>query len=167
MKKKMLFLFAVVFCFGAISCGDKDDEKDSKDVVTPVNDDEDEYSPDKDFAILVIGSWKCERSAGQYEDYQTITLAGNGKIGYEWLYYDGTDDFDIMCDGTYTVTGNMLKIVYSEVVVTDMETLKDGSFKGYTNGRSKNVTYTIVGYSSDILYLKDSDNTTLKFERYR
>lgn len=163
----MLLLFAVVFCFGTISCGGNDDEKGREDVVTPVTgDDEDGYSPDEDYAVLVIGSWKCERSAGQYQDYQTITLAGNGKIGYEWLYYDGTDDFDILCDGTYTVTGNNLKIVYNEVMVEDMATFKSGSFKGFTDGKSKNVTYTILACSSDILYLKDSDNTTMKFERY-
>lgn len=80
-------------------------------------------------------------------------------------FYDEVDqDWGITAYGTYTLKGNTISAYYNNVTVED-ENYNHVTYHGFTHGKSKNVTYTILSCDSKKLNIKDDSGTTFNLEK--
>lgn len=143
----MLFI-ASALSFGFASCGDDDDDEP-----TPV---------ETDYSSVIPGHWRNTGVSDDIEETLSINYKGAGTI----CFYDLVEaDWGIMAFGTYTLSGNKLSASYTDVSVTDSN-YKSTTYHGFTDGKSKTVTYTIQSCDGKKLVMKDDSGKTLNYEKY-
>lgn len=144
----MLFI-ATALSFGFASCGDDDDD----DEPTPV---------EVNYASVIPGHWENTGLAGNLSETIGINYKGTGTIALEDLV---ENDWGVMAFGTYTLNGDKLTASYTDVTVYDSN-YNAGTYHGFTDGKSKTVTYTIQSCDGKKLVLKDESGKTQTYEKY-
>lgn len=126
------------------SCSDDDDEKTTGNV---------------DYSAVISGSWWTE-----IDDEESceliIDFRGQGNIYFTDLI---NQDEGVTAKGTYTLSGNLIFATYSNVSVYTES--GSSTFNGFTDGKKKTMTYTIISCNDGIMVLQTSDGKTLKFEK--
>ena len=144
----MLFM-ALALCFGFASCGDDDDEPDSTPAAT-------------DFTNFLPGHWANANVASNVTETLSFNYNGEGTI----MFYDLVDnDWGVVASGTYTLSGSKLTASYNKVEVTD-EDYNSATYHGFTDGKSKKVTYTIQSCDGKKLVMTDNSGKSLSYEKY-
>ena len=147
MKKILLNLLTVLIIanvsVAVVSCGDADGEID--------------------YAVLIPGHWFDVDASEDAYVTMSIDYKGAGTIYYNDLVYA---DWGVSASGTYTLRGNELTAIYTDVIVED-ENYEPTTYHGFTDGKSRNVVYVIEFCDGDTLVMKDNDGNTINYEKYK
>ena len=138
----MLFI-AAALCLGFASCSSDDDE---------------EPTPAKPgYANLISGHWANASNT----ETMSINYDGAGTI----FYALDQNDWSILAEGTYTLNEDKLSATYKDVFVMGPSFNSGNTYQGFTDGKSKSVTYTIQSCDGKKLVMKDDSGKTLNYEK--
>ncbi len=150
MKTKILFWNKLAIMMMAVaglaftSCSEDDDEEATENV---------------DYSTVISGSWYVD-----IDDEESceliIDFKGQGNIYFTDLI---NQDEGVTAKGTYTLSGNQIFAIYNDVSVYTER--GSSTFNGFTDGKKKTMTYTIVSCNDRKMVLKTSDGNTLNFEK--
>lgn len=114
----------------------------------------------------ILGGWSCELSLnGNNFVYVTYYFNRNqpGKLNYQ---YGINNEYGIIADGTYSISGTTITATYNSVNVHDIN-WNPTTINGFTDGQSITVTYTIQSCTDNVLVMIESvEGKTLTLERY-
>lgn len=111
---------------------------------------------------LLAGHWSYENE--NLRELFSFNYNGEGSIAYSYNNYTENSEYEISAYGTYVIDGNTLTARYTDVNVYTSYGSK--TYKGFTDGQNKIISYTIVSCDGNFLILKDSDRT-LTIEKYK
>ena len=144
-----MLLFAVALSFGFASCDDD-------------NDDDEPAPVEVNYASLIPGHWANTGLASNLSETISFNYKGAGTI----CFYDLVEnDWGATAFGTYTLNGNKITASYNQVTVYDSN-YKSGTYHGFTDGKSKTVTYTIQSCDGKELVLKDESGKMQTYKKY-
>lgn len=143
----MLFL-GMALSFTIVSCGD--DENDSAPVAAT------------DFSKVIPGHWANMASNETTSETIGINYDGANTIALQDLV---DNSWGVSAYGTYTLSGSKLTANFTRVEVLDSD-WNPSTYHGFTDSKSKTVTYTIISCDGKKLVMKDESGKTLNYEKY-
>lgn len=153
LKFLSLFLVASLVSLSLASCSDDDDDK------------KDDSSGD-DYSSLVIGQWMYQSPGYGDDETVILNLSDNNEIYHVYTYYpDNGDEYEIIARGEFAFTSDdEFEAVYDDVSVYILG--GGNSYRGFTEGRTRRMTYKIESCDGATFVVTDSDGNTYRLERY-
>lgn len=155
-KIKMTFALAALMALplGFGSCSDDDDDDNNTGGGT---------GGGETTEINLAGHWYLDTNDDDLSASLSFDQGGNGKIVYEYSYYPGDDEFEIIASGTYTASQSSITANYSDVNV--YTSTGSESYRGFRDGQAVRMAYTIVSNNGNVLTLRDNTGSTVRFEK--
>ncbi len=117
-----------------------------------------------DYSKYLPGQWEYYSELPD-ETLIWISLHFDYKGAGTIAFYDEVDqDWGISAYGTYTLKDNTISAYYDKVTVED-ENYNHVTYHGFTHGKSKNVTYTILSCDGKKLSIKDNSGNMFNLEK--
>lgn len=147
MKKRNLFVATALMLVSPLFYACSDD-KDEPETTKPSQ------------TVSVVGQWNAANATNMYDE--SFTINSNGTIYYELGDYretGGIEEIEILANGTYTVSGDNLKVNYTKVSVY----CSNGkhSYNGFNDKESRQIIYKIGASGSGAINLVNSKGEKL------
>lgn len=113
----------------------------------------------------LIGHWTNVVYNNSETTSEGISFLNNTSIVYEASIYNGDDEQEVIAKGTYTLNGDVISISYNDVSVYTSD--DSNKFWGFTNKKSRKVSYTIRSISGTRMKVTDDSGKQIEFEMYK
>lgn len=154
-KRVLLCLSIAMVCCGTFtSCGNDGDGENVPEGGQAIQADCVKYLP---------GWWGTDECEGN--ELISFDTQARGSVYRSIDEPVGDDEYELSASGSYTVNGNSLCVKYTDVSVYRPDGGK--SYRGFTDGESRTVTYTIKSISNYTMTIVDELGKTLIYEKYK